>query len=332
VFNYRQDVLALYTTYRFKVKKQLNIQLGARLEQTYINAHFISGDTSLRSGYLNFIPSVNISLPLPNMQTIALSYGRRLQRPWVWNLNPYVNDNDPNNILYGNPDLHPEFNHSFGMNYNGLVKGIRITLGTDYTFTNNAIEPYATIDSVKGITASTYANIGRRAATGFNFNAGLQPNKHWHLNVNARAMYTTLRNNNGTALLQHTGWSANSFISSDYDLGKGFKTEVSFLLNSSRPTLQGSTPGYITYTLTLRKALFHQKGTLSLNLDQPFQKEIAWKSIISDPSFYRSSTFYYPVRSIRIGFNWKFGQLTQAVSRKKGVKNDDVKQGDGSKP
>ena len=174
-FNYRQNVLAVYTTYAFKVKNRVNVLLGARLEHTHINAHFIANDTTLRTDYLNFIPTANVTLPLSHMQAISLSYSRRLQRPWVWNLNPYVNDNDPNNITYGNPGLQPELNHSLGLNYNILFKGIRLLAGMDYTFTSKAMESYVAIDTTKGITAATYANIGRRSVTGFNLNVSAQP-------------------------------------------------------------------------------------------------------------------------------------------------------------
>ncbi|WP_217602082.1 TonB-dependent receptor [Chitinophaga sp. GbtcB8] len=330
-FNYRQNVLAAYTTYAFKIKNRVNVLLGVRLEHTHINAHFIANDTSLRTDYLNFIPTANITFPLPHMQAVSLSYSRRLQRPWVWNLNPYVNDNDPNNITYGNPGLQPELNHSFGLNYNILFKGIRLLAGMDYTFTHKAMESYVAIDTASGITATTYANIGRRNATGFNLNVSLQPLPRLSLSGNLRTQYTSLQSRNGTGL-HNTGWSANSFINLDYDLGKGFKTEAAFYLNSSQPVLQGRAPGYVTNSFTLRKSLFHQRAAVNLTLDQPFQKEIAWKNVIHDPSFYRSNTFYYPVRAIRIGFGWKFGQLKESVTRKKGVKNDDVKQQESSKP
>ncbi|GAA0559602.1 TonB-dependent receptor domain-containing protein [Chitinophaga japonensis] len=328
-FHYGQDVLAFYTTYRFKVKEKLNVLLGARLEHTSVNARFISGNTSLDNDYLNFVPTANISLALNAQQAIAFSYSRRLQRPWVWSLNPYVDDSDPNNITFGNPDLEPEFSHTFGLRYNGLLKEIRLTASADHTLTTNAMEPYVTIDTVKGFTSSTYANIGRRSATGFNLSTGWQPTARWNLHVNLRVMYTALR---GYASLHNTGWSASSYASTGYDLGKGMEAEASAQLNSSQPTLQGRTPGYVTSTFTLRKSLFREKATAGLHIDQPFQQEIAWRSKTGAPLFYRAHTFYYPVRAVRISFNWKFGQLKTSVSRKKGVNNNDIKQRDGSKP
>lgn len=330
-FLYRQNVLALYGIYAFYIKKKVSIQVGARLEHTHINAHFTAIDSSYQNDYLNFIPTANIVIPLPHTQTISLSYSRRLQRPWVWNLNPYVNDNDPNNISYGNPGLRPELNHSLGLNYNTILKGIRLLASADYTFTRHAMEAFVAIDSLKGITAATFANIGRRTATGFNINISVQPLPRLSLSGNVRTQYTTLKTRDAAGL-HNTGWSANSYINMDYDLGKGFKTAAAFYLNGSQPALQGRTPGYVTHSLTVRKSLFKQRAAVNLTLDQPFQKEIAWKTVIHDPSFYRSNTFYYPVRAIRIGFGWKFGQLKESVTRKKGVQNDDVKQQAASKP
>jgi outer membrane receptor protein involved in Fe transport len=331
VFKYKQDVLAFYTSWRFKVKQRLNVLLGARLEQTYIHANFISNDTASDTDYLNFIPTASLSLPLGQAHLFSFAYSRRLQRPWVWNLNPYVIDTDPNNLTFGNPGLRPELNHSFQLGYNGQVAGARLSLSVDHIYTNNAIEPFTAIDDATNITVTTYANLGRRASTGINLNTSLQPTQRWQVLVNARGMYTTLEGGNGTSFRNH-GWSATTYLSTDYDLGKGFKTEGTFSVNTSSPILQGRTPGYITHTLTLRKELFRQRGMLALHLDQPFQKEIAWRSVLKDPMFYRASTFYYPVRAVRVSFNWKFGQLKESVSRKKGVNNNDIKQNNGGKP
>jgi hypothetical protein len=242
-----------------------------------------------------------------------------------------VNDTDPNNLSFGNPGLRPELNHSFMIGYNGLLNGTRLTASADHVYTNNAIEPFTAIDDQTDVTVTTYANIGRRTATGFNLNTSLQAARRWRVQLNARGMYTTLEGGNGTSYRNH-GWSATTFLSTDYDLGHGFKTEGSLSINTSKPLLQGDAPGYLTHTLTLRKELFHQKALLGVHIDQPFQKEIAWKSVIRDPYFYRASTFYYPVRALRVSFNWKFGQLKESVSRKKGVNNNDIKQNEGAKP
>jgi outer membrane receptor protein involved in Fe transport len=331
VFHYKQNVLAVYGNYRFKVKQRLNVLLGARLEHTHIYANFISSDTTLKTDYLNFIPTASISLPLAQAHIIYLAYSRRLQRPWVWNLNPYVIDTDPNNLSFGNPGLEPETNQSFQLGYNGRIKGARLTLSLDHVYTNNAIEPFTAIDDVTNITVTTYANIGRRAATGLNLNTSLQPAPRWQVLLNARGMYTTLEGGNGTSFRNH-GWSGTTYLSTDYDLGAGIKTEATLSVNTSKPILQGRTPGYLTHTLTLRKELFSRRGVLGVHVDQPFQKEIAWRNELKDPLFSRTSTFYYPVRALRVSFNWKFGQLKESVSRKKGVNNNDIKQNDGGKP
>ncbi len=328
-YHYRQDVLAAYTTYRFKIKKQVSVQLGARLEQTYTSAHFNSTDTSLHIGYLHFIPTVNISIPLPGPQSLSLSYSKRLQRPWVTGLNPYVNDNDPYNVSHGNPNLQPETSHSFGANYQLVIGQLSLLVSPDYTFTRKAMEHYLSINSATGVIAASVANIDRRSTTGLNLTASAQLNAHWNFSGNVRGAYTSLQNETGRQL-HNAGWSATSYISSDYDLGHGLQVELSFYLNSSRPALQGRTQGYSSHTVSLRKELFHHKAVLSLYLDQPFQREIAWRSVIHDPLFEQTGTFYYPVRALRLGFSWKFGQLKEAVTRKKGVKNDDVKRSDGN--
>jgi outer membrane receptor protein involved in Fe transport len=331
IFNYQQNVFAAYATYRIVVRQRLSIQLGGRLEQTYIDASFISSDTTLKTDYLNFIPSVSLAYRPGGQHTFSFAYSRRLQRPWVWNLNPYVNDSDPYNISFGNPALRPELNHSFVLGYTGSLGGLRLTMSADHIFTDRAIEAFTVIDPESNITVSTYANIGRRSASGLNINTVIQPESNWRVQLNARTVYVKLEAGNNTGL-SNDGWSGTTFISTDYNLGKGFRAEASLSVNSSKPLLQGRSPGYTNNTFTLRKELFNQKAVVGLHLDQPFQRDIAWRNVLKDPTFYRASTFYYPVRAIRVSFNWKFGQLKESVSRKKGVNNNDIKQNEGGKP
>ncbi|WP_349313852.1 TonB-dependent receptor domain-containing protein [Chitinophaga sp. MM2321] len=322
VFNYTQNVLAFYTTYRFQLGKKTSMRLGARLEQTYSSGAFISDHTSIGTTYLNLIPTLNITRQFKALNSIVFSYSRRLQRPWVYNLNPYVNDNDPNNIYFGNPALKPSFTNSFGLYYNCMLHKTSLNIGTDFSYSNNTIQSVISIDSLKAITSTTYDNIGHLVNGGINVSMRSPLTDKWNINTNLRANYYSI-SSDGSKGLHNSGAGLNGYFSTDYTVGKGFRADAFCYFNTSTPSLQGSSSSNIGYGFTVRKELLHKKASLSISADQPFRQQRAVTSETRDASFYRTVTSYSPANAYSISFSWRFGKLTSNATRKKAIDNSD---------
>lgn len=54
-----------------------------------------------------------------------------------------------------------------------------------------------------------------------------------------------------------------------------------------------------------------------------------FKSNLIGTNFNQNTNFSVPFRSFGVNFSWKFGSLKATASKKKGVTNDDLKQGEG---
>jgi hypothetical protein len=106
-FKYAQDVISVYSMYTFKVKKS-SFRMGARVEYTNINGDFIASSKLVKDNYITFLPNLQFTRRLNPTTTLVLNYNKRLQRPYLWDLNPFKTDNDPFNISFGNPDLDPQ--------------------------------------------------------------------------------------------------------------------------------------------------------------------------------------------------------------------------------
>ena len=113
-FKYNQDVYSVYGTYSFKYKKT-SFRLGARVEHTLVDGDFTSSSTKVNQQYTNFLPNLQATTKLNNTWTMVLGYTKRLQRPFIWNLNPFVNNNDSLNISYGNPGLDAQTINAFSL-------------------------------------------------------------------------------------------------------------------------------------------------------------------------------------------------------------------------
>src|SRR6185295_4712261 len=89
------------------------------------------------------VPSVFLSKPLGEKQTLKLSYSKRIERPDYGDLNPFVNTSDPHNISMGNPYLKPEVGHRFEFSYTrNLEKSGSFTAMLFYRINNDDIQPF----------------------------------------------------------------------------------------------------------------------------------------------------------------------------------------------
>ncbi|MEO6914854.1 MAG: outer membrane beta-barrel family protein, partial [Chitinophagaceae bacterium] len=133
---YDESVLAAYSTYS-DVWKTIKYQVGLRAEYSKFNGVLIDSNRSF--GYSlpldasnifdGLFPSLYLTKDIGNQQEVQLNFSRRVRRPSFWQLNPFIDINDPLNISQGNTNLRPEFTNSFEFNYskqysNGSFLGV----------------------------------------------------------------------------------------------------------------------------------------------------------------------------------------------------------------
>jgi len=80
----------------------------------------------------------------------------------------------------------------------------------------------------------------------------------------------------------------------------------------------------------LKKEILKKKGTLGFSTTTPFTKYRAFKSEIEGDNFKQVSNFKIPFASFGVSFSYQWGKMNfNAQPKKRGVKNDDLKQGEG---
>jgi outer membrane receptor protein involved in Fe transport len=328
-FDYRQDIYAAYTSFAYK-KDKWGLKLGARLEETRVDANFTSSDSRARQDYFNLIPSVALSRTLKPMQTAKLSYTQRIERPGLWYINPFRNQIDPRNISYGNPDVRPATSHAFEASFSTFAKGASLNTSLFYNFTNSSIQQFTTLVN-DSTTATTYGNIGRNQTLGLSVSGNMPVTKKLNVNLNGSVNYVTLSGQLNGARQRNDGITANVFGYAGYKFNKGWRLNGNLGYNSPRVLLQGSSTGYMWNSVSVNKSFLKKdKATVGLNVNSPFQKWRPFHNEINDPLFHQLQDSYFFARRIGVSLNYRFGKLQTDIARKKrGIRNDDV-QGGGS--
>jgi opacity protein-like surface antigen len=315
-------VYGAYSTYSFKTGKT-TFRLGGRMEHTVVDGNFITSKTVVNQVYTNWLPNIQTSTKFSNSFTMVVTYSDRIQRPFIQNLNPFRNDNDPRFITYGNPNLQPQTIHS-------LAVQTRLTKGQTFagitftgTYSNNLIVQYATFDAAKGVTSTTSDNVGKEWAVSANGNFNTKINNDWTVFLNGNVRYNRVENKFMPSQV-NSGFSGNANLNSTYSVTKLFTLSGYAGFYRAPVTIQTKYPLNLWYGIHAGYKFFNQKLVLSAGVSNFFQKERNWQLVTVDPSFQYTSTTTMLFRTLSFNVTWNFGKLTQSVSKKKGVTNDDL--------
>ena len=320
-FNYRQQVHAIYATLGGNLTERLSLQAGLRGE--YASIYGVDQnhpETVVNKPYLQPYPTLHLSYKITEMQSAQVSYSRRVRRPHMWDLNPYMDIREDNQMSFGNPNLDPEYSNAFELSYNLGIKKVNIFTSLYYRQTNNLITRYGftwCYDSVM-----RYANWepynpqydGYRASTSFNLNTGYnyglefivdwQIFAWWKLNVSLNLYQSyiegdSLLHNQSVASPQASG-KVNSFMTLPHD----WTIQLSGQYWAPWLDLQTQMdPGYWV-DLAVKKDVFDKRGTINLRVSDVFCTG-GWGHTTLSPTFNRTFRSNRLSPTVTIGFSWK---------------------------
>jgi hypothetical protein len=122
----------------------------------------------------------------------------------------------------------------------------------------------------------------------------------------------------------------NVFVGHNLELGKGWWHGFTGSFNSRRVTLQGRMASFYYHNTTLRKDIWNKRGSIGINLANPFMRGTRVRNNIVAATFEQREDNINYTRGIRLSFQYRFGTLQQAKAprkAKKSINNDDALRG-----
>lgn len=110
---------------------------------------------------LNFSPQIMLRYRFNRQHQLMFNYRGRSSQPNIEYLQEVIDQTDPLNIQYGNPNLKPSFNHSFRMFYNKYVPETMRSYNLNLFFnaTQNSVAQKTTFDLSTGGRVSRRVNV-----------------------------------------------------------------------------------------------------------------------------------------------------------------------------
>jgi ferric enterobactin receptor len=188
-FIYKENINAAYLNLSREMNR-LSVQLGLRMENTVSDGNQLGNlrkpDSTFRRNYTGLFPTVYLLYKLDTAAThqLGLNYGRRIDRPYFQDLNPFISPLDKFTFYVGNPFLKPSYTNSLELSHTFKSK-----YTTTLSYSSSKDDVGETIEIVDGIYYSRPLNIGKKVVKSISFNAAFSA-AGW-LSIN---LYTELAN------------------------------------------------------------------------------------------------------------------------------------------
>ena len=238
----------------------------------------------------------------------------------MWDLNPYMDIREDNQMSFGNPNLDPEYTNAFELSYNLGIKKVNLFTSLYYRQTNNMITRYGftwCADSVERYAWWEPYNPqynGYRASTSFNLNTGYnygmefivdwQVFSWWKLNVSINLYQNhiegdTLLHNQSSEAFQASG-KLNSYMT----LPNDWTVQLSGQYWAPWLDLQTKMDAGYWVDLAVKKDVLQKRGTINLRVSDVLCTG-GWGHTTLSPTFNRTFKSRRLSPTITIGFSYK---------------------------
>lgn len=301
-YGYTLGVLASYTTLAYEGKK-FGIKSGLRFEQTNALATE-SGSSIGQWNYYNFFPSIHSSYKASKTLSFQIGYSKRISRPNMFELSPYVRFRDNYNLQTGNAALQPEFSDVIELTAIKNWKKVSFNVAVFQNYTYDVIESIITVQD--NLTITSPINVGTSNNKGLEINSKYNLFKWMSMMLDGNLTYYVRQGEyEGTSFdFSSYRWSTKGTFK--FKLPADIEIQSSVRYQSSIKYAFTEELGYAYMDAGIRKKFF--KGKLIAN----FSARDVFNSRINRTSVSRSDYTYY-TRSQRgryfvLGISYNFGK------------------------
>jgi outer membrane receptor protein involved in Fe transport len=320
-FNYAELRNSIYGGVTWNMKK-LGFQSMLRVENSHINA-----DSVTQPNYACFLPSVNLQYKFSPSHNLKFTYNRRINRPGIYDMDPYYKISQNYNITQGNPDLKPDYRDRLQLTYTwNFGSNFFAPYVYQEYFANRIGREFQVVVSpvTNGLTTITKPfNLLNGYETGGGLNAML-----WYININARIYKGHFNEYKGQLVtipaVDYFSYSITSYAFMQFDKNKKTTAFLFLSYNGVNMNAQSKTFSVPLYGVGLQKQIKdHSFGVFYL---MPFTGVTKFsRTETSTPAFNSTSVTGIDFKNyIQFSYSFKFnkGRNVKKLDRKIDVESD----------
>jgi hypothetical protein len=333
-FRFKENINAAYLNYN-RAFKGFMLQAGLRAENTSSQGRttglkniaaptdppvYAAVDSTLKRNYTDFFPSAAFTFNKNPMSQFGVTFTRRIDRPAYQDLNPFEFKINDYTYMKGNTQLRPQYTNSIGFSHT-----YKYRLNTQLNY-SHVKDIFAQIpDTLGSKSFLTKKNLATQDIVSLNVSYPFQ--KKWYsFFANVGANYSKYKANfgGGNRNINLNIAAASFFMQNSFNLGKGYKAELSGFYNS--PTVyQGTIKARSMYSIDggLQKTILKGKGNLKASVSDMF-KLMRFKGSLDYTGQHTDVLAHWESRQFKLNFSYRFGnsQVKAARQRKEAIEEE----------
>lgn len=304
-FDFDDQTHALYAQLTVPLADFWTVKGGLRAERTWRTFALPERNEAFDETYSSLFPSVFLTYDRNETYLARLSYSKRIRRPDTWQLDPVDDNADPAFRFVGNPQLDPEYVHSFELSLSRQWEPASVSVTPFFRRTINEIERNERLQS-NGVTILTFDNFSSSNSYGVEVVTSLDLNDYvrGNVSVNANRIVTDASNVDSDLSNDAMAYSARANLT--FELGYGVSLQASQSYSAPRDIAGGRIGSRRSTDLALRKDLFGGDGSLSLRGSDLFNASEFYVRRDTDDSLLRAR-WSRAQRQITATFTYSFG-------------------------
>lgn len=322
VFNYKENINALYVNLEAKLSEQWEVQAGVRAEQTVATGFSkVDNKNVLDRNYTQLFPSLFLTRKLNKSLALTTSFNRRIDRPSYQQQNPFEFQLDSLTFTRGNPLLRPQLTNEIKLQvtYDGQPFFAVGYNKTDDVIIDNAPQQ----DAVTKRTFTTAQNLATYKNYFIELNFPIKFGKRVSGFGGNQLIYNAYMADYLGSTFDRGRWNWLAYINTNIKINRTLNAEINgwYMTRSQEQFLLLNPMGALT--IGLQQKIMKGQGKLGLTVSDIFYTEQ-----VSGTIQYQDINLIYSQRSAsrnaRLTFSYSFGNqsLKAARNRKTGAETE----------
>ncbi len=295
---------------------KLSASFGLRLENTVTQGK--SYQKSVKRNYWNPLPTLNFTYKFNDKSSITWNNGRKISRPGVWQLNPFIFYLDAYTNAQGDPLLFAQIRSSSELSWN--YKQWMFISG--YNHYKNKTSQLPIYNQTERITTWQQSNLdGQRVFFDFSHNLAISPK--WTYQLYFSTAYETeygvingQKNNN-------EGFTGYFYVGSVVNLPKGYNLEVSGSYNPPTKAYFYNTEAMYAFNLGLQKSFAKNRWNIQANMNDLFWTNVLRASLTVNDNYQKINN-RQATRSFTLRLSHNFGTSQYNAKQSKSGASEDA--------
>lgn len=323
LFQYNENIYAIYALINYQINPKWSCQLGSRLENT-IAKGWLENIKVVNRNYVNFFPTAFLKYSPSEKNSYVLSISSRITRPDFWDVNPFREYTTDKTYFEGNPFLNPSKYYRQEFNYTKNYGKIRFItqIGASQLFDEFYALPF---NLEEDVIVNRKTNYGNKYAYFASTSLSTKLKPWWSINSSSLLGYietigSYATNNvviNSKTTLFDVSMNQMFVLSKEKGLSLTIYAKNTFPVTIVNTEIKNR----LETELTLRKKMGN--FNMSLSARDLFRSNKDRYTIQVDPIQIRD-TNYHDTQSVALALQYTFGKTTVKNQRYRDTGNSDI--------